>query len=103
MFRAPFADTFLSRTQPTAYVAQLLSPESLQRTGYFAPEKVRTCYQAFLAGRRAMGRWVFLEMGLTSVVATQLWHHLFLGGGLCELPTWSDSGAARASAMRHAG
>ncbi len=28
-------------------------------------------------------------MGLTSVVATQLWHHIYCGGGLCDLPTWS--------------
>ncbi|MBV8142404.1 MAG: hypothetical protein JOZ60_10195 [Verrucomicrobia bacterium] len=27
-----------------------------------------------------------VEMGLTAVVATQLWHHLFVGGGLAELP-----------------
>jgi asparagine synthase (glutamine-hydrolysing) len=26
-------------------------------------------------------------MGLTAVTATQLWHHLYLGGNLCELPT----------------
>jgi asparagine synthase (glutamine-hydrolysing) len=25
-------------------------------------------------------------MGLTAVTATQLWHHLYLGGGLCDLP-----------------
>jgi asparagine synthase (glutamine-hydrolysing) len=29
---------------------------------------------------------VFLKMGLTGVLSTQLWHHLYLGGGLCELP-----------------
>jgi hypothetical protein len=28
-------------------------------------------------------------MHLTSVVATQLWHHTFFGGGLCELSPWS--------------
>jgi hypothetical protein len=25
-------------------------------------------------------------MGLTAVTATQVWHHLYLGGGLCDLP-----------------
>jgi hypothetical protein len=34
-----------------------------------------------------MRRFVF-DLGLTSVVSTQLWHHLFCGGGLCDLPTW---------------
>ena len=27
-------------------------------------------------------------MGLAGVVATQLWHHLYMGGGLADLPTW---------------
>ena len=32
-----------------------------------------------------------VEMGLTAVVATQLWHHLFIGGELAE-PAWTDRG-----------
>lgn len=87
MFRAPFGETLL-RTPPP-FVGQLLSRESLQRTPYFDPERVRS----FLAGRGGLdwlpGRRLFIEMGLTGVVATQLWHHLYLGGGLCDLPTWS--------------
>jgi len=30
-----------------------------------------------------------VEMGLTAVVATQLWHHQFMGGGLADVPVWS--------------
>jgi len=30
-----------------------------------------------------------VEMGLTAVVATQLWHHQFMGGGLADIPEWS--------------
>ena len=30
-----------------------------------------------------------MDIGLTFVVSTQLWHHLFCGGGLCELPEWT--------------
>jgi hypothetical protein len=33
---------------------------------------------------------VFTEMGLTAVMSAQLWHHKYLGGGLCDLPTWSE-------------
>jgi hypothetical protein len=33
-----------------------------------------------------------MEMGLTAVTATQLWHHLYLGGGLCDLPVAGASG-----------
>ncbi len=29
-----------------------------------------------------------MDLSLTCVVATQLWHHIYLGGGLCDLPTW---------------
>jgi len=28
-------------------------------------------------------------MGLMAVAGTQLWHHLFMGGGLADLPEWS--------------
>ena len=28
----------------------------------------------------------FASLGLGGVIATQLWHHLYLGGGLCDLP-----------------
>ena len=29
-----------------------------------------------------------MDIALTCVVSTQLWHHLFFGG-LCDLPTWT--------------
>jgi hypothetical protein len=29
-------------------------------------------------------------MGLAGVISTQLWHHVYFGGGLCELPEWSS-------------
>ncbi len=83
MFRAPFAETFLG-TAP-AYVGQLLSEESLKKTGYFDVEAVRDFYVGSLAGR--LKPWHFFSsMGLAGVLSTQLWHHQNLGGGLCELP-----------------
>ncbi len=39
-----------------------------------------------------------VELGLTAVVATQLWHHLFMGGELAELPTWTGNGKMLANA-----
>ena len=32
-----------------------------------------------------------MDLSLTCVIATQLWHHTFLGGGLCELPVWEPT------------
>jgi hypothetical protein len=32
-----------------------------------------------------------MDLSLTCVVATELWHHIHMGGGLCDLPTWSQT------------
>jgi asparagine synthase (glutamine-hydrolysing) len=89
MFRASLSQTFLGQARPS-WVDQLLSPESLRATGYFNPGAVaRECRAQVNIPRITPRRFVF-DMGLTSVVATQLWHHLFCGGGLCDLPTWSE-------------
>ncbi|MGL5096829.1 MAG: hypothetical protein ACRDD1_14635, partial [Planctomycetia bacterium] len=37
--------------------------------------------------------------GLTAVVATQLWRHLYFGGGLCDLPTWTPPALERTPAV----
>ncbi len=71
------------------WAEQLLSPESLRATAWFSPEGVARA-QACIARQPAFApRRYVLEAGLSGVVTTQLWHHLFLGGGLCELPVWS--------------
>jgi asparagine synthase (glutamine-hydrolysing) len=87
MFRASLSKTFLGKDRP-AWVDQLLSPESLRATGYFDPRAVarERAWQTMMP-RVTARRFVF-DVGLTCVVATQLWHHLFCGGGLCDLPTW---------------
>jgi len=89
MFRASLSSTFLGRHRP-AWVDQLLSPESLRATGYFDPEAVARERSAQISRPRITPKRIVFDLGLTSVVSTQLWHHLFFGGGLCELPTWSD-------------
>lgn len=87
MFRAPFANTFF--TQPPAYVDALLSPESLAKTGYFNAAAVAHWRANYDRIGWNPAKRLSIEMGLTAVMATQLWHHTFLGGGLCELPTWT--------------
>ena len=83
MFRAPTAETFLAR--PPAFVRDLMSKESLARTGYFDAAAVEQDCAAVARGEGA-SLGTFGNLGLGGVVATQLWHHLYLGGGLCELP-----------------
>ncbi len=88
MFRASLSKTFISPNRP-AWVDQLLSPESLRATGYFDPAMVASARHQRLTRPRITARQLGLDMHLTSVVATQLWHHTFCGGGLCDLPAWS--------------
>ena len=87
MFRASLSDTFLGAHRP-AWVDQLLSPESLAKAGHFDPEAVRREVWWQRTMPRITARRAIYDLGLTSVVSTQLWHHLFCGGGLCELPEW---------------
>jgi asparagine synthase (glutamine-hydrolysing) len=82
MFRAPLAETFLAN--PPAFVRDLVSPESLARTGYFDAASVQRDCAMLAKGEGKLE--TFASLGLGGVVATQLWHHLYLGGGLCELP-----------------
>ena len=85
IFRAPL-DSFHMDPEPP-FVAQLLSEESLRRTGYFDPEAVHHWRRNFRKMRKGSLPRLSVEMGLTAVVATQLWHHRFMGGGLADLPS----------------
>lgn len=84
IFRARYAGSFLD-PEPV-WVSQLLSPESLARTGYFRPGTVNWLRRYLKGAQRFEIRY---EMCLVGILSTQLWHHLFLGGGLCELPPWT--------------
>jgi len=91
MFRASRGEAFLGRHRP-AWVDQLLSPESLRAAGYFDPAAVareRAAHErsTWLAPRKAA-----LDLILACVVSTQLWHHIYGGGGLCDLPSWTAPG-----------
>jgi asparagine synthase (glutamine-hydrolysing) len=87
IFRAPL-DSFHIEPEPK-FVGQLLSEESLARTGYFDVAAVRHWRQAFRQMRVGSLPRLSVEMGLTAVVATQLWHHLFIDPELAELPAWN--------------
>jgi asparagine synthase (glutamine-hydrolysing) len=90
MFRASMSGTFLGAGRPD-WVDQLLSHESLKATGYFDAEAVirQRAWQVRIP-RITPARFVF-DVALTCVVSTQLWHHLFCGGGLCDLPAWQPA------------
>jgi asparagine synthase (glutamine-hydrolysing) len=87
------------------WIEQVLSPESLRQAGYFDPGAVASARQRLATMRRGLGR-TSLEMGLTAVTATQLWHHLYVSGDLCAIGRsgqWAvGSGQGRPPAVRGA-
>jgi asparagine synthase (glutamine-hydrolysing) len=87
IFRAPL-DSFHLDPEP-AFIGQLLSPPSLKRTGYFDVSEVHRWREDHRKMREGSVLRLSLEMGLAAVVATQLWHHLYIDSSLCELPGWS--------------
>jgi asparagine synthase (glutamine-hydrolysing) len=95
MFRASMSGTFLGPHRP-AWVDQLLSRESLTATGYFDPATItrQRAWQTHIP-RVTPARGVY-DVALCCAVSTQLWHHIFCGGGLCELSSW------QAPSRRHA-
>jgi asparagine synthase (glutamine-hydrolysing) len=92
MFRAPFDSFHLDSAPP--FVDQLLSEESLRRTGYFDPQAVAHWRQAFRKMWLNRGQRVSIEMGLVGVLATQLWHHTYIAS-LADLPTWDGPAEGR--------
>ncbi len=88
MFRADMSGVFLGADRPP-WVDQLLSPESIRAAGYFGAESIARERTALERAFRLSPRRFILDVGLTSAIATQLWHHTYCGGGLCDLPTWT--------------
>lgn len=94
MFRANMGRAFVGSQRPR-WVDQLLSPESLKTTGFFDQKSVEWARQIQSSKPLASLQRFSLDMGLMGVLSTQLWHHMYCGGGLCELPTWMPPDLAR--------
>ena len=86
IFRAPF-DSFHGEQRP-AFVDQLLSAESLRKTGYFDARRVHHWQMRFRGMHPGSFQRLSVEMGLVGVLATQLWHHTFIDPSLADLPGW---------------
>ena len=98
MFRANLGRAFLHANRP-AWIDQLLSDASLRATGFFSPagvHRARVAQQQL--PRRSLLRFS-LDLGLSAVVSTQLWHHLYCGGNLADLPIWTAPIAATPRAI----
>ncbi len=87
MFRAPL-DSFFDHEVPQ-FVEQLLSDESLKKTGYFNAEAVQYWRKLSRERRLKKVEKSSVELGLVAVVTTRLWHHLFIDGSLADLSSHS--------------
>ncbi len=94
MFRANMGLGFVGPDRPR-WVDQLLSDESLKATGYFNEKAVQWARQLQLSKPLKSLQRFSLDMGLIGVISTQLWQHIYCGGGLCELPTWTPPDLTR--------
>jgi asparagine synthase (glutamine-hydrolysing) len=86
MFRAPLDGFFLDARLP--YVDELLSDESIKKSGYFDPQMVRHWRSKYKDLPRIGYRRSAMELGLVAVLATQLWHQTFIDPTLASLPDW---------------
>lgn len=89
IFRAPL-DSFHLDPEPE-FVKQLVSEESLRRTGYFDVAEVTRWRKEFRTLRANSLPRLSVELGLAAVVATQLWHHTYIDGNLCDLPSVANN------------
>jgi asparagine synthase (glutamine-hydrolysing) len=87
MFVAPFDGFHREDADMPVWVEQLLSKESLDRSGYFDAAAVAHWRRAFRHYRPGSYPRTAVEMGLVGVVATQIWHHTYIEGGLADLPS----------------
>jgi len=87
MFRAPLNSFFLDGQLP--YTDQLLSEESIRKTGYFDYEAIKKWRQSYASTPQIFHKRDAVEMGLVGALATQLWHHTYIDPTLADLPDWT--------------
>jgi asparagine synthase (glutamine-hydrolysing) len=89
MFRAPLDGFHGAENVLPTFVDELLSEESLRKTRYFDVASVQAWRKEFRNLRRGSNQRTAVELGLVGVVATQLWHHLYIDSSLADLPVFS--------------
>ena len=97
MFRANMSGSFLVGNGNTS-VDQLLDARVVCKTGYFDPAGVEFARRIQSQKPRWSLQRFSLDMGLMGVISTQLWHHLYLGGGLADIPAWAPPRSLQCSA-----
>lgn len=81
MFRAPMDSFHVGTAKPGAddWIEEVLSREAIRAAGFFDFEAVSAARTRVGTMRRGLAR-TGLEMGLSAVTATQLWHKIYIQG-----------------------
>lgn len=100
MFRAPL-DGFFASTGGVMmpYVEDLLSDDSLNRTGLFNSDQVRLWRRRVQERRVSPTQRTVVQLGLVGVLSTQLWYHTFIES-LADLPAGWGSPRAEGAGDR---
>src|SRR5262249_37331924 len=85
MFRAPLDSFHVEGPDRAPWIDQVMSRESLRKTGYFDADAVEHWRAAISNMRRTLAR-TSIEIGLAAVTPPQLWHPPFFSGDLGDLP-----------------
>ena len=93
MFRASRSEAFFAPGSPALGRPAPEPRIAPRRPAGSTPRAVARERAAQMRFPRITPKRIIMDLSLTCVIATQLWHHLFLGGGLCELPTWERAPA----------
>jgi len=87
MFRAPLDSFHTTGPDAPRWIEEVLSPESLRKTNLFDIEAVQRHRRQLEHLSSMSPARTSIELGLVAVVATQLWHHIWISGGLSSLET----------------
>ncbi len=90
MFRASRSAAFFAPDRPQ-WVDQLLESRIAPRHRLVRPRGRRPRARLQVRYPAITPKRIIMDLSLTCVIATQLWHHTYLGGGLCELPVWEPT------------
>ncbi len=89
MFLAPM-DSFLTVPGGAAarYVDELLSEESLRKSGWFDVNQVHFWRDRIRDGKLSVLQRRLVHLGMVGVITSQLWYHCFIDGSLADLPAF---------------
>ncbi|HYU78877.1 MAG TPA: asparagine synthase (glutamine-hydrolyzing) [Vicinamibacterales bacterium] len=101
MFRAPLDSFFAGREAALpSFVNELLSDESLKKTGWFRPDQVQLWRKRMHDGRTiGFAQRTMIHLGMVGVLATQLWYHTFIES-LADLPSGWQKPRCKSPASR---